>query len=173
MKRNYFYDDITNIVMAEETIAKESKKIEKSKKGLVVAAVSMLVWGFGVVAACIQSAIYLPRPWTDIFGVITLGVIFVGFVGCIVSYFLSGSVLETLKIVGKIGFWGWFIIPFPFDIITGLAVMFLTLCAFFSCPIAVLGIIHLIRKNRIKKAEKFLVNFADVQERYNIQNMNY
>jgi hypothetical protein len=172
MKRNYFYkDDIVSVIQAEETIEKETKKLKKSKRGFAVAAISMAAWIIGVFTVYLGATYWdnLPQPLSDILALICLGVICVGFLGCLVSYFLSGSVFETLKIVGKIGFWGWFILPFPYDILTGFLLMFFTLCAFFACPIAVLGIIYLIRKKRIKTAEKFLAEFASVQQRYNVE----
>ncbi len=168
MRSNYFYDDITNVMVAEATIEAETAKIKKSKRGIIASIISMVMWLAGLGLGCLSDIDGLPRPIVDFLQISALGIWLLALITTLVAYLIGGSVGETLKIIGKIGFVGWFIIPFPYDIITGLAAMFLTVVALFACPLLVLGIIHIVRKRRIKKAQQFLDEFASVQERYNM-----
>lgn len=166
MRKNYFTNaDICSIIEAEDIVAKETEKLEKSKKGLKISAASTLAWLISTVI-CIITAGIESYTLADIilFTIILPGFLF-AIIGTIVAYVKSGGFLETLKIIGKIGFVGWFIIPFPFDLITGFFVMFYTAIAFFVCPVSILGIVHLIRKKRIKKANEYLTRYAQVQSR--------
>ena len=166
MKKNYFTNvNINNIIEAEDVVAKESEKIEKSKKGLKISAIATISWA--VMALAWALALNIESNTISDIVFFTFGVpsFLVAFIGTIAAYIKSGALLETLKIIGKIGLVGWFIVPFPFDLITGFAVMAYTAFAFFVCPVAILGLVHLIRRKRIKKANEYLNHYAQVEER--------
>lgn len=168
MKKNYFTNvNINNIIEAEDVVAKESEKIEKSKKGLKISAIATISWA--VMALVWALALNIESNTISDIVFFTLGVpsFLVAFIGTIVAYIKSGSFLETLKIIGKVGLVGWFFVPFPFDLITGFVVMVYTAFAFFVCPVAILGLVHLIRKKRIKKAEEYLSRYAQVEAEIN------
>ena len=164
MKKNYFTNaDINNIIEAEDIISQESAKIEKSKKGLKISAIATISWA--VMALVWALALNIESITISDIVFFTLGVpsFLVAFIGTIVAYIKSGGFLETLKIIGKLGLVGWFVVPFPFDLITGFVVMVYTAFAFFVCPVAILGLVHLIRKKRIKKANEYLAHYAQVE----------
>ncbi len=169
MRSNYFYDDITSVVVAEATITEETRKLKKSKRGIIAALISMGMWLLGAGVGTLSDIDGLPIPVVDFLQLSALGIWLLALITTLVAYLIGGSVGETLKIIGKIGFVGWFIIPFPYDIITGLAAMFFTVVALFACPLVVLGIIYLVRKRRIKKAQQFLDDISAVQQKYNLE----
>ncbi len=168
MKKNYFTNaNINNIIEAEEIISQESAKIEKSKKGLKIAGFSTLAWGVMVLVFAIGLNIDSSTISDIMFFTLAVPSFLVAFIGTITAYIKSGNLFETLKIVGKIGLVGWFFLPFPFDLITGFVVMIYTAIAFFVCPVAILGLVHLIRKKRIKKAEEYLSRYEQVEAKIN------
>ena len=40
-----------------------------------------------------------------------------------------------MKMAGKIAKWGWIILPFPYDIVTGLVAFFISIFVFMALPI--------------------------------------
>ncbi|MCM1134766.1 MAG: hypothetical protein NC400_04240 [Clostridium sp.] len=57
-----------------------------------------------------------------------------GIIGAIVAY-LFGGLGTALSIAGKIAKWGWLVIPFPFDIITGFCTFIFAIAALVFLPI--------------------------------------
>lgn len=168
MKKNYFTNaNINNIIEAEAIISQETEKIEKSKKGLRIGAFATFSWVVLVLAFVLGLNIDSRTVSDIVFFTLAIPSFLVAFIGTITAYIKSGNLLETLKIVWKIGLVGWFFLPFPFDLITGFVVMVYTAFAFFVCPIAILGLVHLIRKKRIKKAEEYLTRYAQVEAEIN------
>lgn len=58
----------------------------------------------------------------------------VGFLAGIVSY-IFGGFGTALKMAGKIAKWGWFVVPFPYDIMTFILSFIFTVVAFVFVPI--------------------------------------
>ena len=52
----------------------------------------------------------------------------------IVSYFFGGFG-TAVKMAGKIAKWGWLIVPFPYDIVTGVVSFFISIMVFIGLPI--------------------------------------
>ena len=53
----------------------------------------------------------------------------------LISYFFGG-IKTAVKMAGKIAKWGWIILPFPYDIVTGLGCIFLfSIFVFMALPI--------------------------------------
>ena len=48
------------------------------------------------------------------FGIFLMGI---GFIAGLVSY-IFGGLVTALKMAGGIAKWGWFVLPFPYDIVT-------------------------------------------------------
>ncbi len=67
---------------------------------------------------------------SDIGGVIGL----IGVVAGIVSY-CFGGLGKAISTAGKIAKWGWLVVPFPFDIVTGICAFIYALAAFLFLPI--------------------------------------
>lgn len=58
----------------------------------------------------------------------------IGIVAGIAAY-LFGGLTKALSIAWKIAKWGWFVIPFPFDIVTGICAFALSLIVLLFLPI--------------------------------------
>ena len=43
--------------------------------------------------------------------------------------------IMAVKMAGKIAKWGWIILPFPYDIVTGLVAFFISIFVFMALPI--------------------------------------
>lgn len=67
---------------------------------------------------------------SDIGGVIAL----LGMVAGIASY-VFGGLGKALSIAGKIAKWGWIVIPFPYDILTGICAFVAAIMALLFLPI--------------------------------------
>lgn len=52
----------------------------------------------------------------------------------IVSYFFGG-IKTAVRMAGKIAKWGWLILPFPYDIVTGMVSFFIAIMVFIGLPI--------------------------------------
>ena len=59
---------------------------------------------------------------------------FFGTLGALVSY-LFGGFGTAVKIASKIAKWGWFVVPFPLDIITFIVAFIVTIYVFLFLPI--------------------------------------
>lgn len=57
-----------------------------------------------------------------------------GVMAGIVSYFFGGFG-TAVRMAGKIAKWGWLIVPFPYDIITGMVSFFISIMVFIGLPI--------------------------------------
>lgn len=58
----------------------------------------------------------------------------VGFVGGLVSY-MFGGLGKAFSMAGKIAFWGWVAVPFPYDILTFLLSFVFAIIVFVFLPI--------------------------------------
>lgn len=61
--------------------------------------------------------------------------IIIGILGAIVSYILGGGLGKALSIAGKILKWGWLLVPFPFNLVTGLGGFLYAIIAMVFLPI--------------------------------------
>ena len=57
-----------------------------------------------------------------------------GVMAGIVSYFFGGFG-TAVRMAGKIAKWGWLIVPFPYDIVTGMVSFFISIMVFIGLPI--------------------------------------
>lgn len=58
----------------------------------------------------------------------------IGFIGGLVSY-LFGGLGKAFSMAGKIAFWGWVAVPFPYDILTFLLSFIFAIFVFIFLPI--------------------------------------
>ena len=86
---------------------KAEKRVGMIKVGLIISAVSTLATVFGVKFISSNS---------------TVGglLLFVAIIGAFASYIIGGGVKIALSSAWKLAKFGWFILPFPYDIITGI-----------------------------------------------------
>lgn len=52
----------------------------------------------------------------------------------LISYFFGG-IKTAVKMAGKIAKWGWIILPFPYDIVTGLVAFFISIFVLWRCQL--------------------------------------
>ena len=78
----------------------------------------------------------------------------------IVSYFFGGF-KTALRMAGKIAKWGWLILPFPYDIITGMVSFFISILVFIGLPI-----IPIRKAYKEQKAMAELIDETDDIESY-------
>jgi hypothetical protein len=84
---------------------------------VVASVLSVIGWGFGDQLGSAQDYILM------------LAIIL-----SVVSYFFAGFV-QAIKMSGKIAKWGWFVVPFPIDLVTGLLAFVFAILAFLFVPI--------------------------------------
>ncbi len=64
-------------------------------------------------------------------GIVIMGI---GFIAGIVSY-IFGGFGTAIKMAAKIAHWGWYIVPFPYDLLTFLIALPFSIIAFIFLPI--------------------------------------
>lgn len=79
-----------------------------------------------------------------------------GIAGSIASYILGGGLGAAFKAAGKIATIGWLIVPFPFDLMTGLCCMVFSMMAFIVLPILFVFCNYLQLKKDLNAAEEYL-----------------
>lgn len=104
---------------------KENKKMKKMKRieiaqYIALGATCLTVLGF------VLSGIFGGR--------IPMSMMGYGVMAGIVSYFFGGFG-TAVKMAGKIAKWGWLIVPFPYDIVTGMVSFFISIMVFIGLPI--------------------------------------
>lgn len=78
------------------------------------------------------------------------------FVGSIASYILGGGFKRTLRAAKKLAFFGWLILPFPYDLATGLVTITIAPIVLFFFPVFfVFGNYRQIR-HEYKDAEEYI-----------------
>lgn len=59
----------------------------------------------------------------------------VGLLLSIVSYILAGGISSAFKWALKFGKIGWYIVPFPLDILAGVGTIIISICVFLCVPV--------------------------------------
>ena len=130
-----------NAMYAQETLDKAKTKLEKSKLGLIVSGVASV---FGLIGLFV--------------GTTALGTIFciIAIAGAIASYIMAGGFGIAVKTAGKLAKFGWYMAPFPFDIVICIFTFIFAVFAFFCVPVIFVFITRLQQKRTIKNAEEYL-----------------
>lgn len=113
--------EFDNYAYAKDVFEQSTKKLERIKIGLIVAAVA---------TACTALAFVLSN--IDILS--TLLLVF-AFFGSIAAYIIGGGVKIALKAAAKLAVIGWLIVPFPIDLITGIITLIFAPMAFLFVPL--------------------------------------
>lgn len=137
---------------AQDVKEASEKKLERVKKGLIIAAVAQVAWFFGL-----GIFVKLPMALTDFFGVVAI-------VGTIAAYIVGGGLgsafKSTWKFAKKIGIFGWVCIPFPADIFSGLMLTAFAIVSiplfFIFIPLLLVFLNYIQVKKDYKAAEDFL-----------------
>lgn len=122
-------------------------KLGRIKIGLIISAVatlsSALFFGLGPNA----------DPSLDMLILSFLGV---SVVGSIVAYIVGGGFGIALRIAKKLAIFGWFILPFPVDIATGICTLFFSIFGFFFIPIVFVVLNYIQTRIDMKEAKEYM-----------------
>ena len=133
--------EFDNYAYAKDVLEESKKKLERIKIGLLIAAVASL---------CTILAFVIP-------GDVSLGLfISLAVIGAIAAYIIGGGFSIALRAAKKLAFFGWFILPFPVDIATGLVTMIISVFAFFLFPLLFVFLNYRQIKRNRDDAETFL-----------------
>ena len=80
----------------------------------------------------------------------------IGFSISIVAYILTGSFGKIMDSAFKLGKAGWLILPFPIDIITGMATIMAMIFIFLFFPTIFIIVSFFKNKKELREAEKYL-----------------
>lgn len=126
---NQYYDTAQQYYVND--LQEEYNRVMKRKKiGLLL---SFIFSFWSIVFICMTVmviSVVAGKPATIDYGDMIMGMFIISAVGSFVAMIIGGGAGGALRIVGRIAFWGWFIVPPPIDIFTGM----------FSSLVAILGI---------------------------------
>ena len=124
------------------------EKIKRIKIGLILCGVSLLM---------ALISVYAPRYVSSFF-------YYGAFVVTIFAYIISGGLKIALRTAFKFAKIGWFILPFPLDIFTGLVTFIVSLFLFAYLPIifVLVSLLQTIRDKR--EAEAYLTYGASMYQ---------
>jgi len=129
------FDTVEN---AENTARKAAKKLEKAKIGLIIAGVATALSALG-------------------FSFEVLGFLLpIAFLAAIAAYIVGGGIKIALKTAWKIAKFGWFVIPFPYDIVTGIVTLIFAIMGFIFFPVVFVLVNFFQIKKTLNEAEEFL-----------------
>ena len=111
-----------------ETMYKLKKK-EKKENG------QKMLKLIGLIAAFVSTAaiwIAMSADVNDILGEILC---MIWLIGLVLGYVLGGGVKGAIGIAWKLAKFGWIIVPFPYDLMTGVMTLALAFLVFMLCPV--------------------------------------
>ena len=101
---------------AQDVLANSQSKLERCKIALIIALVVQVLWAL---------VFFAPQVFSNVPGFLNNMISMIMFAGTIAAYIIGGGIKATVGFVWKIAkgiSWiGWFLVPFPMDIITGIA----------------------------------------------------
>ncbi len=106
---------------------------DKNKKALIGVLIAAFYWIPAILIDILLGKIN-PNLGSNVFFIIMIA-------SSITAYTLTGGLDMVFGIAKKVAFFGWIILPFPIDIVTGIATFLLALFLFAAFPIvfAVIG----------------------------------
>ncbi|MEE1305339.1 MAG: hypothetical protein U0K68_09365 [Agathobacter sp.] len=117
IKKNQIYEQ-----MVFNDYAYAQKEVEKYEEKMIFKYIGL---GCGALSTLLGILAFTTNELFATFSIIL----------AIVSYILVGGFLTALRIAKNLAFWGWLIIPFPFDIGTGLMTLIFAILGFLMFPI--------------------------------------
>ena len=123
------------------------KSMEKSKKGILLAGIATALTVFGFLG--LYSGVRFLQVAGDFMALCAP-------VLAIVSYIIAGGFGKALKIAFGIAKFGWLILPFPIDIITGMFSFVFAFLAFLFLPIFMVWGGYNQSKKIVDKADEYI-----------------
>ena len=156
-----------NEIVFESTAAAQAVRDEADK-------VLKRAW-IGFIIAAAVSAFWLlfnvapPQILKDSDTVMAIALV-LALVGTIASYILAGGFKTAISVAFKIAKFGWIILPFPVDIVTGIICFFIAVIIFIAFPIIFVAYGYLQKKKEHKAAMQYLMLYeASAANNNNIQ----
>lgn len=147
---------ITNLEQAKFIKGEAEKTIEKSKKGILLAGIATGLTILGFLG--LYSGVRFLQVAGDFMALCAP-------VLAIVSYVIAGGFGKALKTAFGIAKFGWLILPFPIDIITGMFSFVFALLAFLFLPIIMVWGNYNAAKKILADAEDYIAfNQGEIQE---------
>lgn len=158
-KKKFFtkmeFDDVQYATNVKE---KCEEKFKRVKCGLIMALISEVFWAIVFIFPSIPDTL-----WKIL--------VVAGIVAALTAYIYGGGMLTaitvSLKVATTLGYIGWVLIPFPFDIITGLwltiVAIILVPLLFLCLPIVLVFVNYIQVKKDYKAAEEYLNCFKPVE----------
>lgn len=143
--------EFDNVEYAKKIMEEASAKLGRIKVGLIIA-------GAATVCSCIM--LYASDSnMTLLKGSMMLIALF----GAIISYIVGGGFGTAIKFAMKVGKFGWFITPFPIDIITGIITTVIALWAFLFVPVFFVFLNYWQTKKNYTEAERYYSCYKEKQ----------
>ena len=121
-KKMQFYEEMEfdDVRYAVDIVNEHGAKLKRVKKGLIISVCAI---------ACTLSSfvIGLENPLSSF-------LIIAGLIGSIAAYIVGGGFSTAIRWAWKIAVFGWIIIPFPFDLLTGFACLYFAFFFFLFVP---------------------------------------
>lgn len=127
--------------------AKAKVKVKEARIGFIVALISTIL---AIVSFMMEAKGY-GGTLTWIMGIASI-------VGALVSYVLGGGFMIACRYAKKIAVWGWVVVPFPVDIITGIITFILAIAVFFFLPVIFVGMSYTQIKKEYDAANIYIAN---------------
>lgn len=134
---------------AKDVYEESKRKIEKIKLGIYISAGATAVF----FAMLLLNKIFENSP-NFIVNALTAILLIVWFAGAIVSYIVGGGLKLAFKAAKKIAFFGWLILPFPWDLLPGLLSFGFSIYLFFCVPVVFILINYFQAKKNYTQAEE-------------------
>lgn len=129
--------------------------LSRVKTSYIFAAITTVLW-----LICIKSCDWVMNStsigFRDFASIIVFITAIGGLVMSIVTYVVGGGVGKAFKIAAHLMALGWVILPFPFDLITGISLFFIAIIALFCVPIIIVFLRHRELNKEIASAEEYM-----------------
>ena len=167
-KENQLYEEMVfdDVQYAVDVVNAYKTKYNKVKRGLNLSIVSLLY--FFLALPMVYTIIYpipiLGKPISEI-------AVLVGLILVFASYIIGGGLKPALRWARKLGTFGWLILPFPWDLFTGIFLMMAVVVFFFFCPVVFIYMNYRQINMDYKAAKKYLSYYKSkpaVQKRTSI-----
>ena len=143
--------EFDNYAYAKNVLEQSALKLEKIKIGLIVSAAATFCTVLGLIFGNINQSL---------FGAF----MFFALVGSIASYIVGGGFKIALKAAKNLAIFGWFILPFPADIITGLVTLVIAIYGFMFIPLIFVFLNYRQQKKNHNDAEEYIKYCRPVEQ---------
>lgn len=149
MRKIFKIAEINDVVSAQQILKRNEEKNAKRKKGFYVSIAASILWFLFWYVVYDGKPSKLPEIFYYIWIVLGLAL-------TVASYILCGSFKEFLKITGSLALIGWYIVPFPFDLMTIIFTVYFSLIASFFFPVIIIAISYYLSRKESRAAKEYI-----------------